>query len=87
MESQPRRQAARLAVPEREGVGTMGAATVEFLTPDQAQARRDELIASVGGDESVFRERAAQYALDEHESAVLDEVELLDYLLSGDVRG
>lgn len=65
----------------------MGTANVELLTTDEAQARRDQLIASVGSDEAVFWERAAQYLLDARELAVVDEVELLDYLLSGEVRG
>ena len=65
----------------------MGAASVELLTADEAQARRDQLIASVGGDEALFWERAAQYLLNARELAVVDEVELLDYLLSGEVRG
>ncbi len=59
----------------------MSTATVHTITPDDARRRRAELMASVGGDETALRERAAVYALDARELATLDEVDALDYLL------
>lgn len=54
---------------------------MEILTTEAAQARRDEIVASVGGDEKSLRGRANIYALNAKELAVLDELDALDYLL------
>ncbi len=58
-------------------------ATVRTLTPTAAQARRAELVQSVGGDETALRARAAVYALDARELAAMDEIDALDFLLNG----
>lgn len=55
--------------------------TVEVLSVETALVRRDEVLASVGGDEGALRTRAAAYALSAREMAALDELDELDYLL------
>lgn len=59
----------------------MSTAHVERLTEAEARARRNEIIKSVGGDESAFHERAHNYLLDSRELALHDELNALDYLL------
>lgn len=59
----------------------MGAVVVERMTEQEALARRDAIIAEMGGDEAAFRVRAASFALDARELALYDELEELDYLL------
>jgi len=54
---------------------------VERLTEQDALARREAIIAAMGGDEAAFRARAASFALDARELALYDELEELDYLL------
>lgn len=61
---------------------TMSSAVIERLTQAQARARRQEIVASVGGDEAGFRERAREYLLDARELALYDELNALDYLLA-----
>lgn len=58
---------------------------VEFMTEDQARARRAEIVQETGNDEQALRARAAAYVLDAAELALLDELDGLDYLLNGDV--
>jgi hypothetical protein len=65
----------------RGEAGVMGAPTVEVLSVEEAQARRNDVLARVGGDEPALRARAAVYALDAHELAALDDLDALDYLL------
>jgi hypothetical protein len=60
----------------------MSTAHVERLTEAEARARRDEIIASVGGDEDKFHDRAHRYLLDSRELALHDELNALDYLLA-----
>jgi len=59
----------------------MSVATVEMMTVESAQRRRDEVLASVGGNEDALRARAVLYSLDPDELAALDELDELDYLL------
>jgi len=59
----------------------MSAVVVERLTEPEAIERRAAIITAVGGDESSFRARAANFALDARELALYDELEELDYLL------
>lgn len=59
----------------------MSVATVEMMTVESAQRRRDEVLASVGGNEDELRARAVLYALGPDELAALDELNELDYLL------
>lgn len=66
---------------ESERGALVGDATVEILTTEAAQGRRQEILASVGGDENSLRARANIYALNAKELAVLDELDALDYLL------
>ena len=63
----------------REG---RGVPVVETLSVDDARRRRDEVLASVGGDECDLRDRAARYMLNADELAALTELDELDYLLS-----
>lgn len=60
----------------------MAPVTVNLLTVDDARARRAEIVALVGGDESAFRDRAESYLLSAEELALFDELENLDFLLS-----
>lgn len=55
---------------------------VETLSVEEARRRRDEVLDSVGGDESDLRERAARYMLNAEELAALTELDELDFLLS-----
>ena len=55
---------------------------VETLSVDDARRRREEVLASVGGDECDLRDRAARYMLDADELSALTELNELDYLLS-----
>jgi hypothetical protein len=55
---------------------------VEMLTVAEAEARRAEVLARVGGDEASLRRRADRYELDADELAALTELEELDYLLN-----
>jgi hypothetical protein len=57
-------------------------ALVETLTVEDAQRRREKVLASVGGDECDLRDRAARYLLNAEELAALSELDELDYLLS-----
>jgi hypothetical protein len=57
--------------------------TVTVMTVAEAESRREELLASVGGDERALRERAELYALSARELAVWDDIESLDLLLRG----
>jgi hypothetical protein len=50
---------------------------VGTLSVQEARRRRDEVLASVGGDECDLRERAARYVLDAEELAPLTELEYL----------
>jgi len=59
----------------------MSAVVVEWLTEQEALARRAEIITAVGGDEAAFRDRAARFQLGVRELALFDELEELDYLL------
>jgi hypothetical protein len=59
-----------------------GVPVVETLSVEEARRRRDEVLASVGGDECDLRERAARYMLDAEELAALTELDELDFLLS-----
>lgn len=60
----------------------MSASVIEKFTEAQARARRLEILASVGGDEAAFRERAREYLLDARDLALYDELNALDYLLA-----
>ena len=55
---------------------------VEALSVDGAKRRREQVLASVGGDECDLRDRAARYLLNADELAALSELDELDYLLS-----
>ena len=55
---------------------------VETLSVEEARRRRDEVLASVGGDECDLRERAARYMLNADELAAVTELDELDFLLS-----
>jgi hypothetical protein len=57
-------------------------ALVETLTVEDAQRRREKVLASVGGDECDLRDRAGRYLLNAEELAALSELDELDYLLS-----
>lgn len=59
----------------------MSVASVERLSRRKAEARRREIIKSIGGDEREFRARADAYLLDARELALYDELRGLDYLL------
>lgn len=63
------------------GEQLMSTTHVERLTEAEARARRNEILDSVGGDESAFHERAHDYLLDSRELALHDELNALDYLL------
>jgi hypothetical protein len=54
---------------------------VEVLTTDEVEARRARLLVEVGMTEGELRSRGAAYSLSEHEAAVLDEIDSLDFLL------
>lgn len=58
--------------------------TVRTMTPESARRRRAQLVRSMGGDEQALRARAAVYALDARELAVLEEIDALDYLLDAE---
>lgn len=58
--------------------------TVEVMDVDQARARREAVLAAVGGDEEALRARAATYALNARELAALEELDELDFLLGRD---
>jgi hypothetical protein len=67
---------------ERERGEGRSVPVVETLSVDDARRRRDEVLASVGGDECNLRDRAARYMLNAEELAALTELNELDYLLS-----
>lgn len=59
----------------------MSPVVVEPFTTEEALARREEILAEVGGGEDTFRARAEAYVLEARELALFDELEELDYLL------
>jgi hypothetical protein len=54
---------------------------VELLTPTEIEARRRELLESIGMDENMLRERARSYLLSAEEAGVLTELDGLEFLL------
>jgi len=69
-----------------EGTPAMPAAhlTVRIYTRDELLAERAELVARAGGDEDRLRQLGAEWALDAHGQAVLDELDRIDYLLGAE---
>ncbi len=55
--------------------------TIEMLTPDEIHERRERLLAQAGMSEDELRRRAADYTLTSEQSAILDELSDLDFLL------
>jgi hypothetical protein len=62
--------------------GGVDVPVVETLSVEGAKRRREQVLASVGGDECDLRDRAARYLLNADELAALSELDELDYLLS-----
>lgn len=60
----------------------MTSVLTKSMTIAEAERRRREIIALVGGDEQAFLERAHDYLLDARELALYDELNGLDYLLA-----
>ncbi len=54
---------------------------LEWLTPDEIRERRERLLVGVGMPEEELRRRAADYTLTSKQSAVLDEIDDLNFLL------
>jgi hypothetical protein len=61
----------------------MSPVTIDAMKSADAERRRAEIIAAVGGDETSFRRRADRYLLDADELALYDELTGIDYLLEG----
>lgn len=54
--------------------------TIQYLDADEIRARRAELLRQAGLDLATLKERAAQYRLSPEQSAILDELEDLEFL-------
>ncbi|QDB78599.1 hypothetical protein FE251_03795 [Georgenia wutianyii] len=66
--------------------GVMVVHGVEMLTREQALERRDQLREQLGLSEADMRDRAANYELTLHQSALVDEIDGLNYLLAAASR-
>ena len=62
----------------------MAPVVVVEMTATEARTRRKEIVDLLGGNEERLRDRAANYQLDWKEMALFDELENLDWLLSGE---
>lgn len=60
------------------------AVVVQEMTMSEAEARRDEVLAALGGDQETIESRARDYALSEDEAALYDQLRRLNYLLGGE---
>lgn len=58
----------------------MGESTVTYMSPEQLQARYNELASRVG-DLEEFKVRGANYDLDADDAAIYDELRDLEFLL------
>lgn len=54
--------------------------TIEYLNAHEIQTRRTELLRRAGLELATLKERAAQYRLSPEQSAILDELEDLEFL-------
>jgi hypothetical protein len=55
--------------------------TVQIMSRGQLQERRQELLSAACMDESKLRQAAADYLLSAEQTAILDEIDRIDYLL------
>lgn len=60
------------------------AVVVQEMTMSEAKARRDEVLAQLGGDQEAVDSRARDYVLSEREAALYDQLQRLNYLLGGE---
>ena len=57
--------------------------TIVVLSPHQIEKRRAELLAASGLDYETLRRRGAHYMLSPEQTAILNELENLEFLASG----
>jgi hypothetical protein len=55
--------------------------TVRISRPEELRVERERLLREVGMDELALRRAAADYRLSAEQTAVLDEIDRIDYLL------